>query len=167
MKIPIHRLNNSYVAEALVEIPDNIFNHFPVRLEDDKGWLTIEHVRSGAPTGIMGNASLIFKEEPEEESKNDFTTSKLADAIKKFRELPTEFIYTSESILLKLGFQKRGFAKWWHPLFGENLEHNWMDFDPNTDDIKHLVGKIFKEGQYQGQKKVRWDIKKALDIPLI
>jgi len=156
MKIPIRILNNSYVAEALVEIPSNIINHFPI---DTDGYLTIDHVRPGAPTGVMGYAPLIFKEQ-------SIHPTYLLQGITSLDQ-PIDTSKIREATLLNLGFQKRGLAKWWHLLFGEDLEHNWMDFDPTTDNLTTLIPKLFKEGFYQGQKKVRWEIKKALDIPLI
>lgn len=66
--------------------------------------------------------------------------------------------------LLSLGFHERGSARWFHPIFGDDKEWNWLLFDPRTDNLISLVPKIFRTGRVQGIKKVRMDIKAALDI---
>ena len=86
--------------------------------------------------------------------------------IKKFRETPTVFVHSNVTLLTKLGFQKRNECSWYHPLFGMDSEENWMHFDPNTDDIQHVIPKMYHYGYNKGRQNLRYDFKKLLDIPL-
>jgi hypothetical protein len=88
------------------------------------------------------------------------------EVVRKFRKTHSVLIHGSVTILTKLGFQKRNECSWHHPLFGEDREDNWMHFDPETDDIQHVILKIYNYGWNKGRQNLRFEIKKALDIPL-
>lgn len=182
MEIHFRNIDGKNVAQALVEIPDWVLNHFPIRTTDIDSYVRINHVRNGGFTGIMGNAAIAFTEQPDtlpmpdasvkgvyiaDEIGQTISSRDIRDALKKFRETPIKFITTTEGTLNKLGFQNRGPAKWWFPMFGPDSEENWMDFDINTDSLTLLIPKAFRSGYVQGQRKVRFDIKSALDISLI
>lgn len=73
-------------------------------------------------------------------------------------------LYYAKEVMNALGFQDRELARWWHPVFGDDQEWNWLYFDPHTDSLQSIVVKAFKTGRVQGQRGIRNDIKAALDI---
>jgi hypothetical protein len=80
-----------------------------------------------------------------------------------------QFVNSKEQTLKNLGFVPRpnpdgSVHRWYHPLFGSDAPENWLLFDPATDDLTSLIQKTFRSGMVQGARKVRRDIKAALDI---
>jgi hypothetical protein len=138
MLIPFKNIEGRNVAQAEVEIPDRILNHFPSSMSVDKSYLNIPHVRNGVFTGIMGDAPLRFLEEPD----------KLTMPDKEYKGI--HVTPPTENLLNKLGFQKRSGAAYWHPGFGPDDITHWIFFDIQTDDLPFLIKKIFNLGYSVG-----------------
>jgi hypothetical protein len=172
MKISFTNIDGKNVAEALVEIPERIFNMFPIKVNDVKGEIDIPHVKANTFTRVMGDVAISFIEKtdklpiPEAKSNGSYTQSPAYVVLDSYSKSMREYNIKA-NCLSDLGFQRRGPAKWWSPVFGEDKEQNWMDFDMKTDELYVLIPKLFRSGYVQGQRKVRFDIKKALDISLI
>ena len=158
MEIHFKNIDGRNVAQALVDIPSQVLNHFPIRTTDQDSYLNIPHVKNGAFTRIMGDASISFTEQGDQLPIPDNTHKGI------YVGTLSEFITTTEGTLIKLGFEKRGPAKWWCPFFGADSEENWMDFDPQTDKLSYIIAKLFRSGYAKGRREVRLEIKKALDI---
>lgn len=67
-------------------------------------------------------------------------------------------------VLQAMGFAPRGNARWWHPVLGEDFPHNHLLFDLDTDDLKSLAPKLYRTGWVYGQRDIRRQFKKVLDI---
>jgi hypothetical protein len=67
-------------------------------------------------------------------------------------------------VLKALGFTLRSTARWYHPVLGEDFEHNWMWFDLETDSVTSIVPKLYRTGWVYGQRDIRMKFKKVLDI---
>ena len=67
-------------------------------------------------------------------------------------------------VLTAMGFVPKGPARWWHPVLGEDLEWNWLLFDLETDDLTSLPPKLYRTGWAHGQRRLRMEFKKVLDI---
>jgi hypothetical protein len=102
----------------------------------------------------------------EKSAQQEPTKRDWEEIVEKFRKTPTVFIHGSVTILTKLGFQKRSEFEWFHPLFGADSEENWMHFDPKTDDIQHIIPKMYHYGWNKGRQELRYEVKTALGIPL-
>jgi hypothetical protein len=178
MKIPFKNIDGRIVVNALVEIPERILNMFPVSTDGEEGTIDIPHVKSNTFTRVFADGAVCFPEEdklpiPDAKSNGIYIdlgvlpAMDISEVFKKFDEQGVTFGPTTETLLLRFGFQNRGPAKWWTPFFGPDREENWMWFDPLTDPISLLIPKLFRSGYAKGQQKVRFDIRKALDISLI
>lgn len=134
MLIPFKNIDGRNIAKAEVEIPDQVLNHFAISVNSEGSTLSLPHIRNGAFTRVMGDAALRFLEEPD----------KLTLPDKEYKGIHVDL--PTETILAKLGFQKKNPAAYWHPAFGEDRTGNWLFFDTKTDDIQFLVRKIFNLG---------------------
>jgi hypothetical protein len=160
MKIPFQNIDGRVVVNALVEIPERILNMFPVSTDGEESTIDIPHVKPNTFTRVFADGAVCFPEEdklpiPDAKSNGIYV------------EKPSGKVAYIALVLTDLGFKRRGPAKWWNPIFGEDNEQNWMDFDMKTDELYVLIPKLFRSAYVQGQRKVRFDIRKALDISLI
>jgi hypothetical protein len=96
------------------------------------------------------------------------TRGKVPDEIQPLKDKENIFQDThainNSMVLQKLGFEERSATQWYHPVLGDDMEHNWLHFDTQYDDTESIVPKIYKTGFVQGQKNIRMGIKKVLDI---
>jgi len=67
-------------------------------------------------------------------------------------------------ILLALGFEGRGKARWYHPTMGADTVLNRLEFDLGTDDLKILANKIYKNGYSSHRHQVIREFKNLFDI---
>lgn len=140
MRIPFKRIDNKTIVEAQVEVPDSILNHFAIceTISENlnEGFIDIPHVRPEAFTKVFGDAAMSFQEKKEQRPSTEHTQKQLCS---------TE----AEYVLLKLGFKYKAVGRWWHPLFGEDFEHNWMWFDSITDDLLDVMLKFSRLTMYK------------------
>jgi hypothetical protein len=148
--------NSDGSAEGIVELPDTI-----------------------APETIFQAKDILFPSDIKYSTLNSTFNWKVPDlpdvtvsmtteeVIEKLKNIPIQLETSKEKILRDLGFQPReSKGRWYNPIFGSDSEENWIWFDLETDQISSIVPKLFRAGYVQGERKVRWDIKKALDITL-
>jgi len=174
MKIPYKVIDGIVYVDARVEIPEHIFNNVPAfDTNGESGHFLVDHVKPGKATRFFGDVALVFHQEPEKRLLDEagqiekiLTVEEWENVIKNFRQQDIQFVHSNVTYLTKLGFQKRNACSWFHPLFGEDREDNWMHFDPETDDIQHVIPKMYHYGYNKGRQNLRYDIKKALDIAL-
>jgi hypothetical protein len=76
----------------------------------------------------------------------------------------THPVEQKEHALYNLGFSKRTEGQYYHPILGQDLEQNWLAFNPEIDSLANITSMLYKSGFVKGQFKVRMDIKAALDI---
>jgi hypothetical protein len=166
MKIPYKVIDGIVYVDARVEVTEHFLNNTPTfDSNGEEGYFIMDHVRSGKPTRVFGDVALVFLE-PEKKEEKESTPEEWNNIIKTFRATPKVFVHSNVTLLIKLGFQKRNECSWYHPLFGMDSEENWMHFDPNTDDIQHVIPKMYHYGYNKGRQNLRYDFKKLLDIPL-
>lgn len=67
-------------------------------------------------------------------------------------------------ILLALGFEGRGKARWYHHTMGPDTVLNRLQFDLGTDDLKHLPVKIYKNGYSSCRTQMVREVKNLFDI---
>lgn len=79
-------------------------------------------------------------------------------------KLSNDTIEHKASVLLALGFVSRGFARWYSPVLGEDLEQNWLYFDLQTDDLTSILPKLYRSGYVKGQQNIRFQLKSLLDL---
>jgi hypothetical protein len=79
-------------------------------------------------------------------------------------DVKAELFNPIERVFKALGFQARKEARWYHPILGEDFEHNWLYFDLHTDSLQSIVPKLFRSGYVKGQKQTRMDVRAVLDI---
>lgn len=53
--------------------------------------------------------------------------------------------------------------RWYHPSFGDDRPDNWLLFDQDTDDLKSLIPKLFRQGAALGTKVLKLHIKAAIE----
>lgn len=107
----------------------------------------------------ISNAQVVPREQPL--TLEDFVDAESKDLF------PTPS--TVHNIMISLGFQPRSnnngvVYRWFHPLLGEDFEHNWLLLDAGTDSLQSLVPKLFRSGVVAGQRQIRKDVRAALDI---
>lgn len=175
MLIPYKNIDGKNIANAEVEIPDQVLNHFAISVNDTQCTLNLPHIRPGSFTRIMGNAPLRFSEEsdkliiPYKEHKGihfNFPNVDVIDVNKIFDLCVKQGILVynnTKDLLTTLGFQERGAARYWHPALGDDTMINWINFDVNTDHISTLIFKTFNKGWQQRGIKSRTLVKKALN----
>ena len=143
MKIPFKIIDNRYIAKAEVEIPEQILNHFPSYIADEDGYLDIPHVRNTSFTRIMGDIALRFTEE----------SNKLPIPDSEYKGIHISCPDSKKSLIEEFGFQYRGPALLWHPVFGKDIDKNWIKFDSKTDQISILILKVITLGWRQGRER--------------
>ena len=159
MKIPFKISDNKYVADAKVEIPEQILNHFPSNLID--GYIDIPHVREGSFTRVMGDAALKFTDEC---TKLDIPAQEYKGIYLENPSEKAKALWGSKKIYIeRLGFKERGSLCLWHPVFGDDTSANWIHFDPATDDISYLILRVFNLGWRKRGEKIRMAVKKVLN----
>jgi hypothetical protein len=67
-------------------------------------------------------------------------------------------------ILKRLGFEERENSRWYHPVLGEDWQHNWLWFNIETTDPESITAMLYKTGFVTGQGYIRRGIKKLLDL---
>jgi hypothetical protein len=134
MLIPFTNTDGKNIAQAEVEIPDQVLNHFAISVNEEGSVLNLPHIRPGTFTRVMGDAALRFNE-PQD---------KLTMPDKGYKGIHVNF--PAEDLLKALGFQRRGPAAYWHPGLGTDDASHWILFDPKTDDIPFIIRKVFNLG---------------------
>jgi hypothetical protein len=174
MRIEFTSIDGRYLANAQVEIPKEILNHFLVTVTDEVAYVDIPHIKSGSFTRIMGDVALKFTEEseklmiPAQEYKGIYigfpiNTPADVDAVLSILAKEGHTFYDSKKALIeRLGFQDRGPALLWHPALGDDNEVNRITFDINTDDIPYLILKVFNAGYRQGAQTIKTAVWRAL-----
>jgi hypothetical protein len=175
MQIPFKIVDTRYIAEAEVEIPEQVLNHFPSYITDNVGYLDIPHIRKDSFSRIMGDAALRFTEEPnklpipDNQYKGihiDFPIIDTKDVNAVLSILKKQGLYfynTKKDFISKLGFQQRNIFFLWHPALGDDINENWISFDIETDDISYLIFKVFNIGWTKSGEKVRKVVKDVLN----
>lgn len=110
-----------------------------------------------------------IKREAEERAKNYMALKTPPGEKKAVFDIPEIDVNTRENkawVLKAMGFQNRGTARYWHPVLGEDLPHNHLYFDLETDDLTSLTPKLYRTGWVYGQRELRWKFKQLLDIKL-
>lgn len=131
MLIPFKSIDGKNIAQAEVEIPEQILNRFAVLITSEGNTLSLPHVRAGAFTRTLGDVPLRFEE------KKD----KLAVPDSQYKGIHVSL--PNEDLLKRLGFQQKGPALYNHPGF---ISEECITFDVNTDDPSFIIRKVFNLG---------------------